>query len=74
MECCVLLPDATQLSVSWLYYAMGMIDAMRAHSSPMRAYLLDAMVYDVMYARFPVARAKKTLSSLLAEVERKGEL
>ena len=38
--------------------AVGEINAMRAHSSPIRAYLLDAMVYDVMYARFPVARAK----------------
>jgi hypothetical protein len=47
-----------------------MINAMRAHSSPMRAYLLDAMVYDVMYARFPIARAKWTLSSSLAGVEK----
>lgn len=42
---------------------------MRAHSSPMRAYLLDAMIYCMMYARFAVACAEATLSSSLEGAE-----
>ena len=48
----------------------GDLNAMRAHSSPMRAYLLDAMIYCMIYARFAVACAESTLSSSLEGAEK----